>query len=146
MGSWYEYEIPFQLQLTAFSFGLGDCCPEFFKFWTFEAFDGEDWRGLLYSARPPEPYDHEVFELVSAADFASTRFRIRLTEIEWEDPEWEDDHDDRCMHICGLELFGTIMPPWRLDEYIRSTPRADDSVRPAHAERERSRTPPPLRG
>ena len=90
--------------------------PEPSKYWTFEAFDGEDWRGLLYSARPPEPYHCEVFELVSAADFASTRFRIRLDQPESEsESEEDDDHDHRCMHIRGLELYGTIMPPWRID-------------------------------
>ncbi len=53
---------------------------------------------------------------MSAADFASTRFRIRLDQPESEsDSEQDDNHDHRCMHICGLELYGTIMPPWRLD-------------------------------
>ena len=57
---------------------------------------------------------YEVFELVSAAEFASTRFRIRLTEIEPEN-DFEENWDDRCMHICGFELYGTILPPWRID-------------------------------
>ena len=53
---------------------------------------------------------------MSAADFASRRFRIRLDQPESEsDSEQDDNHDHRCMHICGLELYGTIMPPWRLD-------------------------------
>ena len=117
-GSWVQYSLPFQLQITAFSFGLDpDCCPDDFKYWTFEAFDGEDWRPLLYAARAPEPYNHEVFELMSAADFASTRFRIRLDQPESEsESEQDDDHDHtcRCMHICALELYGTILPPWRI--------------------------------
>ena len=37
---------------------------------------------------------------------ASNRFRIRLL---------EGDEEERCMHIRGLELFGKILPPWRLD-------------------------------
>ena len=53
---------------------------------------------------------------MSAADFASTRFRIRLDQPESEsESEEDDDHDHRCMHIRGLELYGTIMPPWRID-------------------------------
>ena len=61
---------------------------------------------------------HEVFELMGAADFASTRFRIRLDQPESEsESEQDDDHDHtcRCMHIYGLELYGKILPPWRLD-------------------------------
>ena len=53
---------------------------------------------------------------MGAADFASTRFRIRLDQPESEsESEEDDDHDHRCMHINGLELYGTIMPPWRID-------------------------------
>ena len=117
-GSWVQYEIPFQLQLTAFSLGVSSCYAETFVDWTFEAFDGEDWRPLLYAARAPEPYNREVFELMGAADFASARFRIRLDQPESEsESEEDDDHDHacRCMHISGLELYGTIMPPWKID-------------------------------
>ena len=130
------------------------------KEWTFEAFDGEEWHQLYYSALSPWPYrvaasTHgnyrpKVFQLsndgrtcrcgvaaerythipgggrvayrcggrrlcgffewesdvvASAASFASNRFRIRLLE----------SNIPRCMHVRGLELYGTIMPPWRLD-------------------------------
>ena len=104
-GSWVQYEIPFQLQLTAFSFGVSSCYAETFVDWVFEAFDGERWHVLMWSADSPWP-EHEVFRLPGAADFASNRFRIRLA---------ESNEEERCMHIRGLELFGTIMPPWRID-------------------------------
>ena len=164
-GSTIQYELPFQLQITAFSFGFGDCGTQDFKDWTFEAFDGDEWHQLYYSALSPWPYrvaasTHgnyrpKVFQLsndarkcrcgvaaeryihipgggracyrcgdtqrlcgffewesdvvASVASFASNRFRIRLL---------EGDHhagEGRCMHIRGLELYGTILPPWRID-------------------------------
>ena len=104
-GSWVQYEIPFQLQLAAFSFGVSSCYAETFVDWVFEVFDGERWHVLMWSADSPWP-DRDVFRLPGAADFASNRFRIRLL---------ESDEEGRCMHIHGLELFGTILPPWRLD-------------------------------
>ena len=36
------------------------------------------------------------------------RLRIRLMPLQSQRPF-------RCMHIRGLELYGTIMPPWRID-------------------------------
>ena len=48
-----------------------------------------------------------------AADFASNSFRIRLGPTALVDEV--GDEEERCMHIRGLELYGTIMPPWRLD-------------------------------
>ena len=161
MGTWLQYELPFQLQVTAFSFGFEACGAQDLKEWTFEAFDGEEWHQLYYSAISPWPYrvaasTHgnyrpKVFQLsndgrtcrcgvaaerythipgggrvayrcggrrlcgffewesdvvASVASFASNRFRVRLL---------ESDEEGRCMHIRGLELFGTILPPWRLD-------------------------------
>ena len=114
MGTWLQYELPFQLQVTAFSFGFADCGTARFVDWTFEAFDGEEWRELRYSADSPWPgtthnsvRGRPVVFGCHAADFGSTRFRIRLAESDGED--W------RCIHIRGLELFGTILPPWRID-------------------------------
>jgi hypothetical protein len=108
--SWVQYELPCQLQVTAFSFGFFNCGARYFTRWTFEAFDGEDWRQLYYSADSPWPdaigYELTrpvVFRLSGAADFASTRFRIRMV---------EQLEEHRCMHIRGLELFGKILPPW----------------------------------
>jgi hypothetical protein len=53
-------------------------------------------------------YRRKVFLLFAAAEFASTRFRIRLDSDLFQVGQ-------RCMHIRGLELFGTILPPWRID-------------------------------
>ena len=149
------------MQATAFSFGFSTCGAQDLKEWTFEAFDGEEWHQLYYSAISPWPYrvaasTHgnyrpKVFQLsndgrtcrcgvaaerythipgggrvayrcggrrlcgffewesdvvASVASFASNRFRVRLL---------ESDEEGRCMHIRGLELYGTILPPWRLD-------------------------------
>ena len=90
------------------------CGAELFLDWAFEAFDGEEWRRLLHSRTSPWPGGFYlggdgavVFQLWYP--FASTRFRIRLLEPAL------SMHAHRCMHIRGLELYGTIMPPWRID-------------------------------
>ena len=90
------------------------CGAERFLDWAFEAFDGEEWRRLLHSRTSPWPGGFYlggdgavVFQLWYP--FASTRFRIRLLEPAL------SMHAHRCMHIRGLELYGTIMPPWRID-------------------------------
>ena len=113
-GSFVQYELPFQLQVTAFRFGFSTCGAERFLDWAFEAFDGEEWRRLLHSRTSPWPGGFYlggdgavVFQLWYP--FASTRFRIRLLEPAL------SMHAHRCMHIRGLELYGTIMPPWRID-------------------------------
>ena len=106
-GSFVQYDLPFQLKIRGFSFGISSCCAERFKDWTFEAFDGENWRQLLNFARPMSPTIRFGFWRFGAGgQFASNRFRIRLA---------ESNEPSRCMHIRGLELFGTILPPWRLD-------------------------------
>ena len=51
-----------------------------------------------------------VFRL-SNAEFASTRFRIRLLEPR----AFNGTGQRRCTHIRGLEVYGTILPPWSLD-------------------------------
>ena len=110
------------MQVTAFSFGFSDCGAELFQDWALEAFDGEEWRELYYSMGSPWSnsaahriagsestcgnHRRKVFLLFAAADFASNRFRIRLV---------ESSEEERCMHIRGIELFGTILPPWRFD-------------------------------
>ena len=113
-GSFVQYELPFQLQVTAFRFGFSTCGAERFLDWAFEAFDGEEWRRLLHSRTSPWPGGFYlggdgavVFQLWYP--FASTRFRIRLLEPAL------SMHAHRCMHIRGLELYGMIMPPWRID-------------------------------
>ena len=119
-GSFVQYELPFQLQVTAFSFGFSTCGAERFLDWAFEAFDGEEWRRLLHSRTSPWPGGFYlggdgavVFQLWYP--FASTRFRIRLLESEAPSNWGGGPHPDyRCMHIRGLEVFGTIMPPWQV--------------------------------
>ena len=105
-GSFVQYDLPFQLKIRAFQFGISACRSERFTDWTFEAFDGENWRQLCNFTRPMSA-ERLTFWRVGAADrVASNRFRIRLA---------ESGEPYRCMHIRGLELFGTILPPWRID-------------------------------
>ena len=105
-GSFVQYDLPFQLKIRAFQFGVSNCGAERFKDWTFEAFDGEVWRQLCKYKRPMSVGSCYFWRLGAAHRVASNRFRIRLA---------ESNEPSRCMHIRGLELFGTILPPWRLD-------------------------------
>jgi len=113
-GSWIQYDLPFQFKISAFSFGFSRCNAEHFKDWTFEAFDGEEWRQIYYNRYGPWPEARwDSNELAQPVMFgrlgdagASSRFRIRLA---------ESNLTERCMHVRGLELYGTIMPPWRID-------------------------------
>ncbi len=111
------YTLPFKLALSHFRFAFGGCRAKHFESWVFEAFHSEQdgWR-VLYDSEGVSPWDAiapgsygqigdaKVFPVDAA--FASSRFRIRQT-----DPE--DFY--QCMHIRGLEVFGTILPPWRID-------------------------------
>ena len=117
-GSYIEYELPFQLLISRFQFGFGQCGRSFFSDWRFEAFDGEEWRELFYSRAPgassgasddgayfrnSRPF--VVFHVSRRDAFASSRFRLRLAGV---------DGQRQHMHVRGLEIFGTILPPWRL--------------------------------
>jgi hypothetical protein len=126
-GSYNGYELPFKLQISHFRFSVRACGHRNFRDWTFEAFDDEraEWRGLYLCEQSPwaeEPYqapgEFENFEAVVLpveADFASTRFRIRLLESEGPSgPNWGPHPDYRCMHIRGLDVFGTVLPPWQV--------------------------------
>ena len=104
-GSFVQYDLPFQLKIRAFQFGISGCRAERFRDWTFEAFDGENWRQLCNFTGTMSA-ERRTFWRVGAADrVASNRFRIRLAET---------GEPYRCMHIRGLEVFGTIMPPWQV--------------------------------
>ena len=46
-GSYIEYGLPFQLLISHFRFGFGQCGRSTFRDWKFEAFDGEEWRDPL---------------------------------------------------------------------------------------------------
>ena len=126
-GSYNGYELPFKLQISHFRFSVRACGHRNFRDWTFEAFDDEraEWRGLYLCEQSPwaeEPYqapgDFENFEAVVLpveADFASTRFRIRLLESEGPSgPNWGPHPDYRCVHVRGLDIFGTVLPPWQV--------------------------------
>ena len=90
-----------------------------FHDWVFEAFDAEreEWRGLYYCDESPwvNRQEDETFvreepiDFPAGASFGSSRFRIRLTE------RTDETLDHQCMHIRGFELFGAILPPWRMD-------------------------------
>ena len=114
-GTFAEFQLPFQVELSSFCLGHDACSTGNFVDWVFEAFDGERWH-VLYecgespwrqlpfnSAGPTRRFD------VDATGVASSRFRLRML-----DPVAE--HGDmgrvRCMHIRALELFGTVLPPW----------------------------------
>jgi len=103
--------LPFQIVLSDFRFAFGCCWASDFFRWVFEAFDREQdsWR-VLYDSEGVSPWPglpesafgcHRRFTVDAA--FASSNFRIRTT------------NDLQCMHIRGFELFGTILPPWRID-------------------------------
>ena len=114
-GALVAYTLPFKLALSQFRFAFGCCRANYFDSWVFEAFDSEQdgWR-VLYDSEGVSPWadesggaefgQHKLFQVHSP--FASSRFRIRLA---------HDSDDYQCMHIRGLELFGTILPPWRID-------------------------------
>ena len=110
-GSYIEYGFPFQLLISHFRFGLGQCGRSNFRDWKFEAFDGEEWRELFYSRGRPWFLlrSSATFPVNRSDAFASSRFRLRLA------GEWSGEQSDaQHMHVRGLEIFGTILPPWRL--------------------------------
>ena len=109
-GSYVEYGFPFQLIASHFRFGFGECGGPSFRHWKFEAFDGEEWRELYSSQASPwtdlfpsQPRPFVVFHVNRRDAFASSRFRLRLA-----------GNDVQHMHVRGLEVFGTILPPWRI--------------------------------
>ena len=112
-GSYIGYEIPFSLRLSHFRLSIGRCGYYSFRDWSFQAFDSEqrEWRRLFscdwspWAGIPFANYAAQAMTFpVSYAglSFPATRFRIML-------------HGDNCMHIRGLELFGTVLPGWSLD-------------------------------
>ena len=118
-GALVAYTLPFKLALSQFRFAFGCCRAENFDSWVFEAFDSEQdgWR-VLYDSEGVSPWldgsgfhfgPHKLFQV--HRPFASSRFRIRQTH-----PHGTSEEEfHQCMHIRGLELFGTILPPWRID-------------------------------
>ena len=72
-----------------------------------------DWR-VLYDSGGVSPWPigpggwgvHTLFQV--GPSFPSSRFRIRLT-------SFDITRDESCMHVRGFEVFGAILPPWRID-------------------------------
>jgi hypothetical protein len=119
-GCFVEYQLPFKFSVATFRIGFGSCSAYQFKYWTFEAFDGA-WKVIydsggvtpwvlldpaLADQQRSEPGPHQIFEVY--ASIPSFRFRIGMQE-NTELPV------QRCMHLRGFDLFGTVLPPWRLD-------------------------------
>ena len=113
-GCFVEYRLPFEICISHFRIGFGDCYARRFRNWVFEAFDFQlsDWR-VLYDADGVSPWRtqsgtwgfHTRFPVEPS--FPSSSFRIRLGQ--------PTDVDPQCMHIRGFEIFGAILPPWRID-------------------------------
>ena len=109
--------------VSHFRFGFnhfGRCGCWSFRNWAFDAFDGEEWSMLCYDSGENDwtrgrPVVFPVNPRVMAfrEPFASSRFRLRLAIGPNHGPNG-DASDVRHMHVRGLEVFGTILPPWRL--------------------------------
>ena len=110
-----EYQLPFALRVRSFRLAFGSCYFHKFQDWTFEAFDAEreEWRELYYCDESPWARSTAASLLRRAvnipvdASFGSSRFRIRLAASE--------RYSARCFHLRGFDLFGAILPPWRID-------------------------------
>ena len=107
-----ELTLPFQLRVSHFRLSFSGCGRQDFRDWTFEAFGGEEWQQLYECDRSPWPGTFLLKRFVQPVTipvdaFASNRFRIRLL---------DSVPQNRCMHLRCFELFGTILPPWRLDD------------------------------
>ena len=117
-GSFAEFQLPFQLQLSSFRLGHGGCSTGSFRDWVFEAFDGERWHVLYECGASPWrelPFNSDgpnrCFD-VDETVVASSRFRLRMLDLVAEHHPGNTHSHCRCMHIRALELFGTVLPPW----------------------------------
>ena len=108
-------KLPLQLRASHFRIGFGNCRSWLFRAWVFEAYsENENMWHTLYDSGGVSPWadEHQAYRMgelkVFPADgsFGASQFRLRLT---------HDSDACQCMHIRGLELFGTILPPWRVD-------------------------------
>ena len=120
-------KLPLQLRASHFRFGFGNCGLRTFKNWVFEAYsENENMWHTLYDSGGVSPWadDHDEYRMgklkVFPADgsFGASQFRLRLIRDErgpGDPDDWSDFTSCQCMHIRGLELFGTILPPWRID-------------------------------
>ena len=117
-GTFTEFQLPFQLQLSSFRLGHGPCCAYGFKDWVFEAFDGERWHVLYECDESPwsdfDRADDEVPTMcfhIDGTAVASSRFRLRMLDLV---AGHGDIETPRCMHIRDFEVFGTVLPPWNV--------------------------------
>ena len=119
-------KLPLQLRASHFRFGFGNCGLRTFENWVFEAYsENENVWHTLYDSGGVSPWADEYDESrmgdlkVFPADgsFGASQFRLRLIHDERGPGDPDDDPPGhcQCMHIRGLELFGTILPPWRID-------------------------------
>ena len=117
-GTFAEFHLPFQLQLSDFRLAHGPCNACRFRDWVLEAFDGERWNVLYECHVSPWPsYRPEVagpnrYFHIDATGVASSRFRLRLLDIAAPTVAEPGVPLQRCFHIRALELFGTVLPPW----------------------------------
>ena len=93
----------------------------------FEAYsENENVWHTLYDSGGESPWadEYEVYRMgelkVFPADgsFGASQFRLRLIHDErgpGDPDDWSDFTPCQCMHIRGFELFGAILPPWRID-------------------------------
>ena len=111
-------KLPLQLRASHFRIGFGNCGSWTFRNWVFEAYsENENMWHTLYDSGGVSPWadEHQAYRMgelkVFPADgsFGASQFRLRLTD------EGAPGDPCQCMHIRGLELFGTILPPWRID-------------------------------
>ena len=86
-------------------------CLDLFLLLGVRAYDSGAWV-VLYDSSGESPWADVPGDISGGGKyfdveaFASTRFRIRNAQANPID-------QSQCMHIRGLELFGTVLPPWR---------------------------------
>ena len=125
-GSFVEYKLPFQLRISKFRLGFGQCEARHFQCFVFEAYDCDrlEWH-TLYESNGVSPWAdvqaHEEAETkcFDVDAFTSTRFRIRLTNPRDAPQHLVSNlvvmfHGGQCMHLRAFELFGTVLPPWQV--------------------------------
>ena len=107
--------LPLQLRASHFRIGFGNCGKWQFSNWVFEAYsENENVWHTLYDSGGESPWADEYGEYGTGrltvfpvdCSFGASQFRIRL-----DYPAGQC----QCMHIRGFELYGKILPPWRID-------------------------------
>ena len=123
VGTFVEYELPFQLRVGSFQIGFGCCSAGKFRDWVLEALNPEQdatadaWQVLFDSGgRSPWPGLHSAIGPVQTfhldAPFEASRFRICTVRREVQC--FHIRSFEQCFHIRSFELFGAILPPWSL--------------------------------